>query len=86
MLVGHWMGFAMRTATAAPLGAGTKGITHDLADGAGTAAALGAAPQAIVDLSRRARQVAHRGGHCRPHVGVGQNIAGADDHERLAIR
>lgn len=86
LLVRNGMRLAVRAAVAASLGAGAERIAHDPADGAGAAAALRTAAKTIVDLSRRARQIAHRGGHRGPYVTVGQDIAGADDHEELAIR
>ena len=59
-------------------GAGAGRILDDLVDGAGAAAAFGAAAEAAVDLPCRAREVG-RGADCAADVVVGQNIAGTDD-------
>jgi hypothetical protein len=59
--------------------AGAERLGHDALDGAGTAAAFGAAAEAAVNLACRARHVrscAHRGAD----VVVGQHITGANDH------
>lgn len=56
-------------------------LVHDAPDGARAAPALRAAAEAMVHLSRGAR----RGFACRqrrPHVVVGEDVAGADDHGR----
>ena len=53
-------------------------LVHDLADGAGAAAALGAAAKAAIDLAGRARPRLRRDGGA--DIVVTQNIAGADDH------
>src|SRR5947209_18436392 len=58
---------------------GIQRFVHDLADGAGAAAALGAAAKAAIDLPRRARPRLRRDGGA--DVVVAQNVAGADDHE-----
>ena len=62
-------------------GRGIRRLVHDLADGAGTAAALGATAKAAIDLPGRART------HLRRHRGtdivVAQNVAGANDHEEI---
>src|SRR5882757_11312867 len=53
-------------------------LVHDLADGAGAAAALGAAAEAAIDLPGRARPRLRRDGGA--DIVVAQNVAGADDH------
>ena len=55
-------------------------LVHDLADGAGAAAALCAATEAAIDLSGRARTRLRRDGGA--DIVVGQDVAGADDHGR----
>jgi len=54
-------------------------LIHDLADRAGTAAALRAATETAIHLPGRARPLAvfANGG---PHIVVAQDIAGTDDH------
>ncbi|EKS29073.1 Uncharacterised protein [Afipia felis] len=77
----------MRATGAAGFGAGPESFVHDLADGAGTTATLGAATEAPIDLP------------CRPgrllcvsddtaNIVVAQHIAGTDDHQHqhLAVR
>ena len=70
----------MRTPCTAGFGANAKSFIHDLADGAGATATLGAATKAAIDLP------------CRPgrllcvsddtaNVVVAQHIAGTDDHQ-----
>ena len=59
---------------------GTQRLVHDLADGAGTAAALGAATETTINLSGRARRRRRAGA---ANGLVAQNIAGADDHRRF---
>src|SRR4051794_23186831 len=68
--------FAMAAATA--LRRGLEGFLHDAADGARTAAALRAAAQAAIDLTRGQRRIGSL--ERRPHVVVGDHVAGADDH------
>ena len=73
---------ASTTSAAASVVAGArKRLVHDLADRAGAPAALRATAEAAVDLSGRARR--RRRFDCRPHVVVGQHIAGADNHLRV---
>ncbi len=73
-------GLAVRTTRAAGFGAGPERFVHDLLDRPGTTAALGAATEASVDLSGRARRHL-RHTYCITHVVVGKNVAGTDDHE-----
>ena len=63
-------------------GAGTQRILDDLVDGAGAAAAFGAAAQAAIDLPCRARTVG-RGADRAADVIIAQNIAGTDDQDCL---
>jgi hypothetical protein len=58
---------------------GIQRFVHDLADGAGAAATLGAAAEAAIDLPGRARPRLRRDGGA--DIVVAQNVAGADDHE-----
>ena len=70
--------------TGAPATGGGRGIqrfVHDLANGAGAAAALGAAAKAAIDLASRARTHLRRDGGA--DIVVTQNVAGADDHGRV---
>ena len=57
-------------------------LVDDLADGAGTAAALGAAAEASVDM---AGGTTVRGARGIAHLVVGQHIAGADDHPAIEL-
>jgi hypothetical protein len=71
---------AVGTAQAAGLGAGTKRFVNDGLDGAGAAAAFGAAAEAAIDLLRMARQVTG----CADGIAdimVAEDVAGTDDHE-----
>jgi hypothetical protein len=70
---------AMRASRAARLGAGTERFVHDLLNGTGAPAALGAAAQTPIDLSRRTRRHL-RHAHGVAHVVVGENVAGTNDH------
>jgi hypothetical protein len=76
-LVVGLMLMAVWTTRAAGFGAGAKGFVHNLADGAGATAALGAASETAVNLPRRARLIF---GHGIAHVVVGKDVAGANDH------
>src|SRR5215203_5864193 len=67
-----------RAAVAAGLG-GTEGFVHDLADGAGAAAALGAAAETAVDLPGRAWPGLRRDDGA--DIVVAENVAGADNHQ-----
>ena len=69
----------MRATGAALLGAGAEGFVDDGLDRAGTAAALGAAAEASVDLLGIARQV-RSCTHGIPDIVVAQDVAGTDDH------
>src|SRR5262249_45246442 len=71
---------ALVARTALPGGHASPGdrLVHDAADGAGAAAALGAATEAAIDLTGRAR--GSLGRERAAHVVVAQHIAGADDH------
>src|SRR4051794_16565570 len=57
-------------------------LVHDLADGAGAAAALGAAAQAAIDLAGRAGTLLRLAGG--PDILVTQHVAGTDDHGRIS--
>src|SRR5580698_8520157 len=61
--------------------AGSQSLVHDPPDGAGTAPALRAATQAIVDLTGGARG-GFRRRQSRAHIMVGEHVAGADNHCR----
>ncbi|MDQ0354612.1 hypothetical protein J2S22_001536 [Rhodoplanes tepidamans] len=61
----------------AVLGAGQQRLVHDLADGAGAAAALGAAAEAAIDLAGHPRAALR---HHVANLAVRQDIAGTDDH------
>src|SRR3954451_21330500 len=67
-----------RAAVAAGL-RGTERLVHDLADGAGAAAALGAAAEAAVNLPGRARPRLRRDDGA--DIVVAENVAGADNHQ-----
>ena len=69
-----------RAAAAGGRGA-VERLVHDLADGAGATAALGAAAQATIDLARGARTLLRLTGGT--NVLVGQYVAGTDDHGRI---
>jgi hypothetical protein len=69
----------MRTSRAAGLGAGAERFVHNLLDGPGASAALGAAAQTPIDLPRRARRHL-RHVHGVTHVVVGEDVAGTNDH------
>ena len=56
-----------------------ESLVHDPADGAGTAAALGAAAETTIDLPGRTRPRLRRDGGA--DIVVAQNVAGTDDHE-----
>ena len=71
---------AVRTPVAARLGARTKRLAHDLLDGAGAPAALGAAPKTAVNLPGGARNFGS-GGHGAADVMVAQDVARTDNHE-----
>jgi len=72
---------------AAGFGAGPESFIHDFADGARATAALCAAPEAAIDLSRRPGRLLCIGDDAA-HVVVAQHIAGTDDHQHqhLAVR
>ena len=70
----------MRAGFALP--AAAKALVHDAADGARTPPALRAAAEAAVDLvggGGPRRGAIDR----RPHVAVGKNVAGTNDHKEL---
>jgi hypothetical protein len=70
---------AVGTSSAARLGAGAKRLIHDFLDGAGAPAALRAAAETAIDLSRRPRrQLCDTYG--ATHVMVAQDIARTNDH------
>ena len=68
----------MRTSDGAFPGAGAERILDDLVDGAGAAAAFGAAAEAAVDLPCRTRKIG-RGADRAADVLFTQNIARTDD-------
>ena len=53
-------------------------VVHDPADSSRAAAALGATPEATIDLTRTARRLL--GVECNAHVVVTQHVARTDDH------
>ena len=64
---------------------GRQSFIHNAADGAGAAAALGAATKAMVDLAGRARRLLSFGERCA-YVLIRQNVARAYDHCRRVRR
>jgi hypothetical protein len=56
-------------------------FVHDLADGAGTTATLGAATEAAIDLPGRARSIFSGADHVS-HIVVGQDVAMTNNHRR----
>ena len=68
-------------ATVAGGGRRIESVVHDLADGAGAAAALGAAAEAAVNLPGRARPNLRRDNGA--DIVVAENIAGADNHQTV---
>ena len=67
----------------AAAGGGNERLVHDLPDGTGAPAALGAASQATIDVAGRSRR--RRGTQERTaYVVVGEHVAGTDDHSRKA--
>jgi hypothetical protein len=74
---------AVGASGAASLGAGTQRFVHDLLDGPGATAALGATAEASIDLTRGAREIPSAG-HDITHVVVGQDVAGTNNHGMLA--
>jgi hypothetical protein len=68
-----------RAGAAGFLGGRPEGLVHDRADGAGAAPAIRAAAEAGIDLRGRAR-TAGAGAQAGPHVAIGEDVAGADDH------
>ena len=70
----------MRAGFALP--AAGKALVHDPANGARAAPALRAATETAVDLVGGGGP--GRGAvDCRPHVAVGKNVAGTNDHKEL---
>jgi len=64
---------------------GIECFVHDPPDGTGAPAALGAAPEATIDVAGRPwRSLSARQGAA--HVVVGEYVAGTDDHTRRARR
>jgi len=59
-----------------------KRLIHDGADCRGAAPALGAAAEGAIDLGRRAGAIRARV-EARTHRAIGEDIAGANDHEDL---
>jgi hypothetical protein len=70
----------MRAPCTAGFGANAESFIHDLADGAGTTAALGAATEAAIDLPCRPGRLLCVGDDTA-NVVVAQHIAGTDDHQ-----
>lgn len=70
---------AVWAALAASLGARAKRLIHDLANGPGAAATLGATAKAAIDLPRSARQIAGIS-HSVADVVVANDVAGTNDH------
>src|SRR5215471_14415965 len=60
-----------------------QGFVHYAANGARAAAALRAATEAVIDLSRGARSDL-AGRHCRAHVLIREHVAGTHNHCRGA--
>ena len=75
---------AMGTSRAAGSGTRAKRLIHDLLDGASAPAALCAATQTSIDLSRCARRQLGDG-HGAAHVVVAQDVAGTNDHGREGL-
>jgi hypothetical protein len=73
-MLAAWAAAATRAA-----GGGDR-LVHDAADGARTPPALGAAPEAAVDLTGGARRLL--GGERGADVVIAQNVARTDDHGR----
>jgi hypothetical protein len=84
MRPGFGMGGGVRAARAARFGACAESFVHDLLDGADAAAALGAAAEASVHLTGRARRLRSADGIS--HVVVGEDVAGTNDHGMKAAR
>jgi hypothetical protein len=57
-------------------------LVDDPANGAGAAAALGAAAQAAIDVARRSARGRAGGG---PHLMVAQHVAGAHNHRKTSL-
>ena len=71
----------MRAAGAAGLGAGAQGLVNDRLDGAGAAAAFGAAAEAAIDLFG---MTGHASADRVADIVVTQDVAGTDDHRKVA--
>jgi hypothetical protein len=69
---------ALLLCAATARGCSIKRLVHDLANGAGATPTLGAATQATIDLSSRARRRFGLAGAA--NILVAQYVAGADDH------
>ena len=69
----------MRASRAAGLRAGAERFVHDLLDGTGASAALGAAAKTSVNLPRRTWRH-RRDTHDVAHVVVGKDVTGTNDH------
>jgi hypothetical protein len=74
MVVAMVMVLRVGTALTAALGTGPKRLVHDLANGPGATAALGAAAKAAIDLPRGARQIGSFS-HSVAHVVVANDVA-----------
>lgn len=68
----------VRATRAASLHTRPKSFGHDLLDGARATSALGAAAQAVVNLSSGARKVF--AGHRASYVVIGDDVAGTNNH------
>jgi len=64
---------------------GGKCSVHDAPDGTSAPPALGAAAEAMIDFAGRTRRGFARRER-RPHIVIGEHVAGADDHCRQARR
>jgi hypothetical protein len=69
---------ALLSCAATARGRGIKRLVHDPANGAGATATLGAATEATINLSGRARRRFGLAGAA--NILVAQYVAGADDH------
>jgi hypothetical protein len=77
------VGLAMRASGTAGLGASAERLVNDGLDGAGTAAAFGAAAEAAVDLLGVARKII-RGADSTADIVVTKDVAGTDNHKNAS--
>jgi hypothetical protein len=75
----------LATQRAAFAAGANKGLGHDLADGTGATATLGAASEAAIDLTGGPRGI-FAGCHDASHVVVSQDITVANNHQGTARR